>query len=193
MGVLFQTQAVYRVLLDVMSRPGTVKTLPDTIMSHWDGGMLAIAATLVDHEVGFCALGDDKLSGKIEDLTHGRRVEFEQADFIFIPGGDSRGRVNRAKSGLPELPDMGATIIYQAEQLAVSGGEGTITLSGPGIEHTIQPSILGVPQEELLCLTEINSQYPLGIDVLLVDLENKIMAIPRSVQVQPAGADEVTP
>jgi alpha-D-ribose 1-methylphosphonate 5-triphosphate synthase subunit PhnH len=37
--------------------------------------------------------------------------------------------------------------------------------------------------EELSSLSEINCQYPLGVDVIFIDSKNQVMAIPRSVQV----------
>jgi alpha-D-ribose 1-methylphosphonate 5-triphosphate synthase subunit PhnH len=182
MEKLYLTQSIYRNLLDVMSKPGTVCTLDDTFTAHWPTGMLAIAATLIDHEVDFCVLEDGQLAQNISDITQGGTTDIQEADFILVPGGDSRGRIREAKTGLPEFPDQGATIIYQAETLSADG-DGSIQLQGPGIKETSTPSITGVPMEELSSLSEINCQYPLGVDVIFIDSKNQVMAIPRSVQV----------
>lgn len=146
--------------------------------------MLALAATLIDHEVSFTVLDDDKLSTTMQNITFGRPVSIEEADFIFLPGGCSAGKIRSAKQGYPEFPDLGATIIYQAKQLTDNHEQDCITLSGPGIEHTIKVSVQGVPKEELMYFTEINCQYPLGIDVLLIDQDNNVMALPRSVKIK---------
>jgi len=184
MESLYQTQAIYRELLQCMSRPGTVQILPGSIRHLWGTGMEAIAATLLDNEVSFSVLDDDRCAEKIEEISLGRRVQCDRADFLFIPAGDSQGQVCQAKRGEPEYPDMGATIIYQVEQLAASSSEKQITLTGPGIEEAMHPSIVGIPLQELAHLAEINSEYPLGVDVLLVDHDNRVMAIPRSTHVQ---------
>lgn len=184
MDSLFHTQAVYRVLLEVMSRPGTIQDLPKNISSCWSDGILAVAATLIDHEVGFCVYNDAKLTSQIKDMTQGRPVPLEKADFIFLPAGRSEGAIHGAKPGLPEFPDLGATIVYQAEQLTNAQQDRGICLTGPGIEQSINVSIQGVPKEELLYFTEINSQYPLGIDILLIDRDNRVMALPRSVRIR---------
>lgn len=184
MDSLYLTQAVYRELLECMSRPGTVRVLPDEIQHLWDSGLAAIAATLVDNEVQFCVLDDDRTAERIEEVSHGKKAACDRADFIFVPDGDSCGMIRQAKRGLPEYPDMGATVIYQADLLVASSHKKDISMKGPGIKDEVYPVISGIPGNELAALNEINSEYPLGIDVFIVDRDNRVMAIPRSVKVE---------
>lgn len=186
MDQIFLSQSVYRHLLDVMSRPGSVRRLDADFCHIWPSGMLAVAATLLDQEVGFCVLGDSQLREAIEEVTGGRSVSLEIADFIFAPNGDSGGLVRHAQRGTQESPDLGATIVYQVERLEEDAGPGSISLSGPGIEDQATPLIVGLGQEELSLIQEINNEYPLGVDLLLIDRENKVMALPRSLRIASA-------
>jgi alpha-D-ribose 1-methylphosphonate 5-triphosphate synthase subunit PhnH len=182
MDPLFLSQSVYRDLLNVISRPGSVRCLTADFRHIWPSGILAVAATLLDQEVGFCVLGDPRLGGAIEELTGGRSVNIASADFIFAPNGDSGGLVRHAQRGSQEYPDLGATIVYQVERLEEDAEPGSITLRGPGIEDRATPLIIGLGPEELFFIQEINNEYPLGVDVFLIDRENKVMALPRSLR-----------
>jgi len=185
MDPLFLSQSVYRDLLDVMSRPGSVRCLTADFRHIWPSGLLAVAATLLDQEVGFCVLGDSDDLGigqAIEEVTGGRSVNIASADFIFAPNGDSGGSIRHAQRGSQEYPDLGATIVYQVERLEEDGEPGSITLRGPGIEDRATPLIIGLDPEELFLIQEINNEYPLGVDVILIDRENKVMALPRSLR-----------
>lgn len=186
MDPLFLSQSVYRALLDVMSRPGSVRSLTADLYHIWPSGMLAVAATLLDQEVGFCVLGDSGLSQAIKEVTGGRCTPLETADFIFVTNGDSGGHIRHAKRGSQEYPDLGATIVYLVERLEGNAGHGAISLRGPGIEDRATPLIAGLGPQELSLVQEINYEYPLGIDLLLIDRENKIMALPRSLRITSA-------
>ncbi|MCL5423135.1 MAG: phosphonate C-P lyase system protein PhnH, partial [Nitrospirae bacterium] len=94
-----------------------------------------------------------------------------------------------------EYPDTGATVIYSINSLSlippippfVKGGmRGNlrITLKGPGINGEITPFIGGIKKDEFHYLKEINSEYPLGVDSIFIDAENRIMCIPRSTKIE---------
>lgn len=186
MDPLFLSQSVYRDLLEVMSRPGSVRSLTADFRHIWPSGLLAVATTLLDQEVGFCVLGDlgnSEIRKAIEEGTGGRSVNLETADFIFVANGDSAGRIRQAQRGSQEYPDLGATIVYQVERLEEDAGHGAISLRGPGIEDRATPLIIGLGPEELSLVQEINNEYPLGVDLLLIDRENKVMALPRSLRI----------
>lgn len=180
---LFITQSIYRDLLKVMSRPGTVSTMAETTRNLNSNGMVALAITLLDQEVSFCVIDDELLDSEIEEITLCKRKNIHDADFIFVPQGSSGGKIKQAKRGTLEYPDQGATVIYQVNQLVDSSNDQIIILSGPGIESTAEPLIDGIPLEEFHHLKEINTQYPLGIDVIIIDSMHRIMAIPRSIQI----------
>lgn len=179
------TQNIYRDLLLAMSRPGTVRQLCPEVSSSWNSGLTAIAATLIDQEVRFCVVDDESLAQAIGEETRGRCSKIEEADYILAPLGTSRGLIGRVRRGVTEYPDQGATVIYQVEELETDGNDSALMLQGPGIKETAKLSVRGADLDDLLLLSDINSQYPLGVDVLLVDRQNQVAAIPRSVSLAP--------
>ena len=177
------TQSIYRDLLAVMSRPGTVRKLTEETSGISPHGLVAVAATLLDQEVTFAVLDDDELSAAVRRKTDARQVELPEADFVFVVSGSSGGQIADAQRGSHMYPDSGATILYQVEHLAEQSSESTVDLTGPGIADVNSPLIHGLDTGELELLGTINQDYPLGIDIILVDWDNRVMALPRSTQV----------
>lgn len=191
MELIKPSQNVYRDLLMAMSRPGTVRKLMPEISLIWGSGLMAATATLIDQEVSFHVVEDESLARSISHTTHGRVLPAEQADFILMPAGTSKGLIKRVRRGRAEYPDQGATLIYQVELLKEGRSDSYLQLTGPGIKETAQLTIEGVDLDDLLQLSAVNSQYPLGVDVLLTDRHNQVAAIPRSVAVA-AGTSRPT-
>ena len=177
------TQAIYRDLLAVMSRPGTVRKLTGDISEISPHGLVAVAATLMDQEVSFAVLDDDDLSAALRQKTDARTVAVPEADFVFVVGGRSEGLIADAQRGTHMYPDSGATVLYLVEYLAEQSSESTVDLTGPGIADVNSPLIRGLDVDELELLGTINQDYPQGIDIILVDRDNRVMALPRSTQV----------
>ena len=177
------TQSIYRDLLEVMSRPGSVRELPEQISEISPNGLVAIAATLLDQEVAYAVMDDEGLSTAVRQKTDARPVAVPEADFIFIVGGSSGGQIAEAQRGTHMYPDSGATIMYGVEQLAEQSTEPTVDLTGPGIAEVARPLISGLDPRDLELLGTINQDYPLGIDLILLDCENRVMALPRSIKV----------
>jgi alpha-D-ribose 1-methylphosphonate 5-triphosphate synthase subunit PhnH len=181
------TQALFRDLLRVMSRPGTVKSLSPRISSISPEPLVAIAATLLDQETTYAVLDDEQLDRAVRLKTEARTAPLEDADFIFVPGGASGGRIGRAQRGTLAYPDTGATLLYRVESLAEDSSTPTVELSGPGIAEQAKPCIEGIDVDDLVLLNSINEQYPLGIDLILVDTRQQVMALPRSTQIKVCG------
>jgi alpha-D-ribose 1-methylphosphonate 5-triphosphate synthase subunit PhnH len=177
------TQAIYRDLLTVMSRPGTVRKLTEEISEISPHGLVAVAATLLDQEVSFAVLDDDELSIALRRKTDARPVEVAEANFVFVVSGSSGGQIADAQRGTHRYPDKGATILYQVEHLAEQNSESTVDLTGPGIADVNSPLIRGFDIGELELLVTINQDYPLGIDLIFLDRDNRVMALPRSTHI----------
>ncbi len=177
------TQAIYRHLLSVMSRPGTIRTFSEESAEISPNDMLAAAVALLDQEVSYAVLDDHQLDQAIRHETDARPASVAEADFIFITGGSSNGRLDQIQRGTHLYPDAGATVIYQAEHLAEAAPESTCQLSGPGIAEVACPLITGVDTGDLEALARINQDYPLGIDMIFIDTGHRVMAIPRSTKV----------
>lgn len=180
------TQQTFRVLLQAMSHPGKVYSL--NLKS--ESGLISVIKTLLDQEVTFYLA--DSLIGELEQTiikaTGSRPAGIEDADFLIIPSGNSNGLILRAKRGVIEYPNWGATFIYYVTSLSLFIKAGMredlrIILKGPGINGEIKPFIGGIKKEEFDYLKEINSEYPLGVDSIFIDGANRIMCIPRSTRI----------
>ncbi len=198
-------QRVFRILLETIARPGTVRQIPEDAFSKPYGdlwGCILILRGLLDHEVTFSVVSaagyDGYLAANISLLTGARIRPLEQADFVLIRGGDSRGAVRRAKRGTIEYPELGATLVYQVREILEEGdgpcakpmGEPDevawddflrVTLRGPGVKGEKCLTVRGWPEEEVQALSEARRGFPLGVDVVLCDVAGKVACIPRSV------------
>lgn len=172
--------AVYRPLLQALSRPGTVQPLPPAARAR---PLAAILGALADHQVTLHVAGDDgALQRELAWTTGCRRAPPEQADFLVFPRGASEGRLLRARRGSLEYPDGGATAIFAIGRCEPSGGR--TALRGPGIRDVARPALLGLAEDELRALREANRAFPLGVDALFVDARGQVVGIPRSTRIE---------
>lgn len=184
------TQAFFRTLLDAMSRPGKNRRVDIEDPQQPHALLMRMADCLLDHEITFDVISDHhlELTQSLQRRTGARHTHLTQADFIFIDGKTSLGRTRQAKRGTLAYPDLGATLVYQlppvtADPLATRPME-TVLLSGPGIPNSISPPADGLDISEFKHLKEINADYPLGVDTIILCGNSQVMAIPRSTQIE---------
>jgi alpha-D-ribose 1-methylphosphonate 5-triphosphate synthase subunit PhnH len=168
------TRRTFDGLLEAMSRPGTVQSVPDPA-DH------AVVATLVDHEVTV-ATDDDYLEDTLSGQGRLEHAPPAKADVVHAPhqaGWD----VRECKRGTLIEPSEGATVIYRVESLTADGDDGTsVTLSGPGVDGTRRLS-MSLPESELSALTTAQADYPRGIDAVFAAAD-RVAAVPRSVTME---------
>ena len=176
-AAILQGHATFRVVLQAMSRPGRIYPLPQTSA---DIPVVQLLAALLDNEVSVAII--NQVSGTLgEALVRRTGCQIrgpEQADFVIAAGTPTAGMITRLKQGSLESPHGGATLLYLVEELCTTGG--TITLTGPGIEGSRQLGITGMARSELHLLQQVNREFPLGIDVMLLDQKGQLACIPRS-------------
>ena len=185
-----RNQTTYRALLQALSRPGCVVRLDGLEMLSPLASIRAVVDCLLDHEVGVCLLGArpaaDALSAAVA-ATGASLVPVDRADFLVVDGSDSRGRLTEARRGSYEYPEDGATVIYSLDGAGVpSSDRFRVRLEGPGVAEAggRVPDMRGVPVPELRALSEVNADYPLGVDAFFVRPSGEVMAIPRSTRIQ---------
>jgi len=169
-----------------MSHPGRVYRLP--VDSHWPNPLIALAVTLLDHEVGFAVVGTadaQAVAVEVFAATRARPAELREADYILVLGADSHGAIETAKRGVPAYPDQSATLIY----LIPADGSPptpprTITLQGPGIRDQAMPQMPGLASAELARINAMNTERPLGVDCIFLNDRNQVMCIPRSTHIR---------
>jgi alpha-D-ribose 1-methylphosphonate 5-triphosphate synthase subunit PhnH len=166
---VFDTQRCFRALLAAMAEPGTVQQLR--------GGLPLVLATLVDHEVALAEAGDRHWS---------------EADFVVVRGGTSAGGLARVRQGTLYDPAAGATAIYELD--AVGMGPLTLRLTGPGVGP--EPRLLrltGLAAEEVGLFQSTRADYPCGVDIILVGLDGRCAALPRSTALELVPEPEPVP
>lgn len=187
---VYYTQSVYRKLLDCMARPGKLeklKAMPsnfETLSSYTFG----IALTLLDQEVSFHILQDEENTSRVVQLyTMAKKKSIEKCDYLFLHEGQYVD-LYQLKKGTPEFPDESATIISEVARISHDElhSESTIklTLTGPGIKGKQEISISGIHHDLLPAWKQINQEFPLGIDWIIVDQEGMVCCIPRSSRME---------
>lgn len=185
---VFEAQQVFRLVLDSMARPGKVNSLsvprlapPGTL----PGYAASVAFTLLDGEVTFAALGEEGPSwaSYLALNTGAVPTGVEEADFIFAPGGRLNSELAGARRGTLLYPDRSATVVLVVESLAGAGPNG-VTLSGPGVRGTTLLFIDGIDRANLEILAGANSQYPLGLDTIVVGRDGSLACLPRSTMIR---------
>lgn len=171
---------VFRTLLQAMSHPGTVCSLREDERAE---PLLAVLESLLDQEVSFhLAEADPDLADSVRRCCGARpALSVAETDFLLAAGGSSRGQLESLRRGTPDYPDRGATVIYQVASFAPGGC--SPVLAGPGIKEIASPSIHGLDPAELPSLRRINSDYPLGIEAILVSRSGEVLCLPRSTRI----------
>lgn len=168
------TRRTFDALLDAMSRPGTVHSVPEP-------GDHAVVVTLVDHEVTL-ATDDETLAETLGGQSRLERAPREQADIVHArehTGWDVRD----CERGSLVEPSGGATVVYRVDHVTEGGADGTtLQLSGPGIDGTETLSV-ALPEAELTALAAAQSGYPRGVDAVFA-AEQAVAALPRSVSME---------
>jgi len=186
-----RNQATYRLLLEALSRPGRVVRLDHLAMLSPLASTAALLECLLDHEVSVCLLpGREEVPEALRAAvatTGARLVPVDRADFVVVAGGDSGGGLPSARRGTYEYPDEGATLIYSLDQATgPSSDRFRVRLEGPGVAAPggQAPEMRGLPLAELRTLSEVNADYPLGVDAFFVRPSGELMGIPRSTRIQ---------
>lgn len=176
-GTVFDSQRVFRCALQATAHPGKLFTLPPVGNAPpWE----ALALALLDHEVTFRVVGGEarEVEERLARVTGSRDVSPEEAEFALISGGDSGGGILKLSRGDLEHPERGATAIYTVERLGT--GSITLQLSGPGISDKRTLAVEGLSVSEVEAIRETRADYPLGVDVYLVDGAGQLAGLPRS-------------
>lgn len=175
------SQQMFRLILKAMANPLQTVELGAYAAKLFGANraFLAIAFTLLDNETSFCTFGNELLDSSIVSLTLAEKRDCAQADFIFAGNRENLfSAIQNARCGTLADPHKSATIIAK-----ISGEKrARLKMTGPGIDGSIMlltdPTALeAVELRDRLCF-----EYPQGIDLLFVDEQDRLFAIPRLVK-----------
>lgn len=183
---ILDSQAVFRLVLDAMAKPGTVYSVCDFVTDVPLGLHPATAACLLclaDYETPVFLpqwLRDGAVPRFLSFHT-GASVTADPAEatFAVIDGDSEECRLAHFNTGDDRYPDRAATVIVQCALL--DGGE-QVGLEGPGIKmrNRIAPSELhhAFWQE----VAENNALFPRGVDLIFC-AGDRFFGLPRSSRI----------
>ena len=188
--LVHDTQEVFREILHCMSRPGTIKNIeeigrPIEQLEYCQHSIFVTAITLLDAEVSFHIVGENAgaIGEHLSSFTFSKVAEIHEADYIFIMKDAPRPLISnvfkKAKKGTLTNPQQSATILIETDRLS---NESHLTLKGPGIKHTENVKI-GASGYWVTERAEANKEYPLGVDLIIVDRDSNMMCLPRTTSI----------
>ncbi|MGA2615058.1 MAG: phosphonate C-P lyase system protein PhnH [Spirochaetia bacterium] len=194
---VFDSQATFRVLLDSLSRPGTIRILPLRPYESAPAGFcppaLSILKTMCDHRVSFSVGSSGLRPDWVSYLSMNLATPFRHvdvADYVLFEGERFDADFTRLNRGTPEFPEFSATALLCVGRLSEEGDPGragyALRLSGPGVKDAAILSVTGLDPRYLEERSKANMFYPMGIDLLLVDKDGRVAGIPRTSSAEPA-------
>jgi alpha-D-ribose 1-methylphosphonate 5-triphosphate synthase subunit PhnH len=172
------SQAVFRVLLDTLARPGRVLALPEPGPGP---GIVPLALAVVGSPVA--VIGDPAWQARICQATGASDSADADAALVAVYGTPDPVTVSRLRRGSALAPEDGAKAGLACRGLREGGpGEVTLELSGPGVPGSVRLGVDGVSPAVFDALREANALFPAGIDVWLVDGHGQVAGLPRSVR-----------
>lgn len=182
---VFDSQTVFRAVMDAMARPGLRQTIVPQIKPPAGLGLAqgAIALTLCDHDVAVwlsSSLAKASVGAWIGFHT-GAKVVDAKADcqFAFLEAGTTRLTFSAFPMGSQDYPDRSATLVLELPSL--NGGPELI-LSGPGIKDQVVIAPQGLPDGFLLQWQNNHQQFPRGVDLILT-AGRDLLCLPRSCSI----------
>lgn len=185
--LVHDTQEVFRTFLHCMSRPGTIKNIeeigrPIGQHDYCQHSIFVSAITLLDAETCFHVVGEhaDMIEGFLSSFTYSKVVDIQAADFIFIMKDAKKQLIKdvfkEAKKGTLTNPQRSTTILIETDHLS-NGNQ--LIVEGPGIELTENVEIEG-SEFWITERAEAIKEYPLGVDIILIDHKSNVMCLPRT-------------
>lgn len=183
------TQAVFRTLLDTLSRPGTIGIIEHVLPASQANGthrsraeLAALAAllTLCDYSTSvWLAQPDPALASALRFHTGAPIVDdMQEAAFAYVHDATELPQLEQLSLGTAESPEHAATLLMRVD--ALTGGA-PVVLSGPGIERTVTISPVGLPEHFWRERAGLAPLFPCGIDCYFV-CGNALIGLPRTTQ-----------
>ncbi|WP_233806054.1 phosphonate C-P lyase system protein PhnH [Paraburkholderia sp. HP33-1] len=176
------TQAVFRTLLDALSRPGTIgvigDVLPELRNTPAEPAAFAALLTLCDYATPvWLAQPDTALASALRFHTGAPLVDAPgEAAFVYLQDANALPSLESFAPGSAESPEQSATLLIRVD--ALTGGA-PVTLSGPGILDTETISPDGLPTRFWQERAMLAPLFPCGIDCYLV-CGQRVIGLPRT-------------
>ena len=174
------SQAVFRAVLDAMTRPGTIHTVsaPAEPPAPLHRATAALLLTLADTDTPLWLDPAASLArGWVTFHCGAPAVEPGAAALAVALGSVA---LDGFHAGTDEQPELGATVVLQVAAL----GQGRVlALTGPGLLHGETLLVDGLPEGFLVEWARNTALFPRGVDVVLC-AGDRLAALPRTVAVR---------
>ncbi|WP_026895643.1 phosphonate C-P lyase system protein PhnH [Clostridiisalibacter paucivorans] len=190
LDLVHDIQKAYRSVVDSMARPGHINNIKDQadkvdLEIDFYNATLILMLMLLDAEVSFKVFSknEEEITKFISQLTYAKPESIKNANFIFIMTDAENSHIeeafDKAYEGDLINPHGSATIIVEAKGIT---NDREIILTGPGIkdENHIRVDINKGWIEKH---REKNIEYPLGVDIIMVDEKANLICIPRTTKI----------
>ncbi|WP_183728526.1 phosphonate C-P lyase system protein PhnH [Paraburkholderia sp. WP4_3_2] len=188
------TQAVFRTLLNALSRPGTIELIEtplpaaEAIEAASDGtpraGLAAFAAllALADYATPiWLAQPDAALAAALRFHADAPLAATpREAAFAYVHDAAMLPPLDTFACGTAESPEQSATVFVRVDSLTDGA---PLTLSGPGIQTTQRFAPTGLPASLWQERAALAPLFPCGIDFYFV-CGARIVGLPRSTRVE---------
>lgn len=180
-------QSVFRMMMDCLSRPGTVQSIVPEIEPPRPLAVAAgaIALTLLDHDTPVWLTPGLAKSAVAEWIGFHTGApltrEKSEARFAFAEAGAPLSSFGLFATGTQEYPDRSTTIVLEVASLDKGA---PLTLSGPGIRESATIAPQGLPDMFLRQWADNRALFPRGVDVLLT-AGRQMLGLPRTCKIMP--------
>lgn len=182
---VFDSQHVFRALMDGMARPGSIQSFelpirPPSPLNIAAGGILL---TLCDHDtpVWLSSLAAKSLVPSWLSFHTGAVLaqEKSEARFAVIEIGSALSSFDLFAQGTQEYPDRSATLLIEVPDMENGPA---MRLTGPGIQTSMTISPGGLPDLFARLWNENRAAFSRGVDVILT-CGNHFLCLPRSTRI----------
>ena len=183
---VFNSQEVFRALMDAMASPGRVIEIGNLAVAPSPISSVAasVAATLFDHDATVWC--DKSITGSVAAIGWlkfhtGLELTSNPSDAQFALIGDlnTMPSLESFAKGTSEYPDRSTTIILQLDGF---NGSEELTLSGPGIEDTQGFAPSQLPKMFVDQWAANRGAFPRGIDLVFAG-KGALAALPRTTRI----------
>lgn len=186
----FKNQQNFRKIMDSFAYPGKINKIVS--FEKYKGSLfpqtIDLITTLVDGEVSFYIYKEDKKAEEeIIIRTNTKTETISKADYVVI-GLDYENEIcdclKEVKRGTLINPHTSGTLIIETREIL---DDGNISLMGPGIKYINK---IGIDNFDWIeTRNEINSEFPIGVDIILIDQYKNLLCIPRTTRIKVGEKD----
>lgn len=182
----FESQYVFRTVLQAMAEPGRVETLRSSAEppKGLDSSAAAVILTLVDFETPIW-LSERNSAAWARWMTFHTGAPIvsdpRRARFALLSRDQPWPDLKEFDPGEDRYPDRSATLLVLCDALV---GGPSMRLTGPGIETHREIAPRGLPNAFWDDVAQNTARFPLGFDMILI-AGSELAGLPRTTHAEP--------